>query len=259
MPEFIKVLIYLGVLLSIGVLVSVFRLWWKKHKYERTKTEDLLKHLAYRVGTQKQITEVLLKWLRSIGVGIITDPQEGQTGEVKQDKVIGEWSSQKLAVVRVSLRRIHSIEVWMNLWQKSVQQGLFGTKSEGRSAVDLVYVVTLEPEVAVPLALHTNTITKRTFGGKIKSLEWHGFPGLRDKLEADKRLRSRIVGCLRKACELSVRRLPSDRVGIATSLILPSREMLRCIEDIAAHVSEYVTEWNRDKQKSTEQEPDNAT
>lgn len=250
MPYFIKYLIYLGSVLFIGVLIAVFRHWWKEHKYERTKTEDLLENLSYRVTTVKQIREIMVEYLASIGVS--AQQQDGQTGWVRQDKVESAWGSQKLALVQVSLRQIHSIEMWRQSWQASVRHGLLATENQGRSAVELVYVMTLDPEIVIPPALHTNTITEWTLRGKIKSLEWHGFPGLRDKLEADKRLKSGIIGSLRKSCEFSVRRLPNGSVGIATDLVLPSREMLRCIEDVAVHVSNYVSEWNRDKQKSNE-------
>lgn len=221
-----------------------------------------------RIRRRAAITTGLVEHLRSIG--LTAQHKEESVREVREDKTpFGELErtrSEKLADISVSVGGIRSIEVWREVEYRRVRDVQYGRTTLQEIAVnEMTYIIDIATGVTVPTAVQASTLTRRTILGKIKSFEWHAFPTLLHRLEADKKLKHRLVGCLdRKDLpgDLRIRRLPGDRLGITTRYKprrLPSRELLRCIEDIAAHVNDYVTEWNRDKQKSTEQEPDNAT
>jgi len=220
-----------------------------------------------RIRRRVAIGTGLVEHLRSIG--LTAQHKEGGVGEMRWDETpfgnIERTRSEKLADIRVSVGGIRSIEVWRVVEYRRVREPQGGTRLQEIAVNEMTYIIDIATGMTVPASVQASTLTRRTILGKIKPFEWHAFPALLQSLEADKTLKHRLLVCLdRKDLpgNLSIKRLPSDRLGITTMYKprrLPSRELLKCIEDIAAHVSNHVTEWNRDREAKTEEEPNNET
>jgi hypothetical protein len=196
----------------------------------------------------QQVTNQLLEHLESIGV--TAQPHEVESSKVRKREEGYRVTLRQLAGFRIRLRRIQFIEIW-----REAKKG----KNESAIEDEITYVITFEPGTKLGrIPILTNIVGIRMAEGKSR-FKWRGFewgkvPLLVDKLKADKALNSKLRKHISQdmADDLRVRALSGNRVGITMVYnphCLPTREFLTCMEDIAEHVNEYVTERNIEREQ----------
>jgi len=196
----------------------------------------------------QQVTNQLLEHLESIGVEAQT--QEAESKKIRRREEGYRVTLRQLASFRIWLKRIHSMEVW-----REAKKG----KDEPTLEDEITYVIAFEPGTTLGrIPILTNIVGIQMAEGKTR-FQWRGFewgkvPLLVDKLKADKALNSKLRKHISQdlANDLRIRALSGNRVGITMVYNphrLPTREFLACMEDIAEHVNEYVTERNIEREQ----------
>jgi len=190
----------------------------------------------------------LLEHLESIGV--TAQPHEVESQKIRKREEGYRVTLRQLAGFRIWLRRIHFIEVWREAKKE---------KNKSATEDEITYVITFEPGTKLGrIPILTNIVSIQMAEGKSR-FKWRGFewgkvPLLVDKLKADKALNSKLRKHISQdlANDLRIRALSGNRVGITMIYNphrLPTREFLACMEDIAKHVNEYVTERNIEREQ----------
>jgi hypothetical protein len=192
----------------------------------------------------RQLEAELVEHLRGIGVGSekqkITDTVR-RTHEDDYAVIL-----RHLVTIRVWLRIIQSIEIWRI------------TRKVDREIItldEMTFVIIPAPGMSLNrIPILTNLVKTGTTSDK-NGFEWRGFewgwlPLLADRLKIDTALKNRLLGYFNSGMidDLRITALDGGRIGITTSYSpqqLPSRGLLTCIEDIADHIYNYVTERNR--------------
>jgi len=190
----------------------------------------------------------LLEHLESIGV--TAQPHEVESKKIRKREEGYRVTLRQLAGFRIWLRRIHFIEVW-----REAKKG----ENEPATEDEITYVITFEPGTKLGrIPILTNIVSIQVAEGKgrfkWRGFEWGKVPLLVDKLKADKALNSKLRKHISQdlANDLRIRALSGNRVGITMVYNphrLPTREFLDCMEDIAEHVNEYVTERNIEREQ----------
>lgn len=225
--------------IALIIIACLASLWMVTRFLARRSPEHLL----------QQVTNQLLEHLESIEVSAQT--QEAESQKIRRREEGRVVTLRQLASCRIWLRRIHSIEVW-----REAKKG----KDEPITEDEITYVITFEPGITLGrIPILTNIVSIQIAGGKNR-VQWRGFewgrvPLLVDRLRADTALNSRLQKHVNKDLpdDLRIRALSGNRVGITMVYNphrLPTREFLTCIEDIAEHVNEYVTERNREREEN---------
>jgi len=196
----------------------------------------------------QQVTNQLLEHLESIGVS--AQPHEVESDKIRKREEGYRVTLHQLAGLRIWLRRIQFIEVW-----REAKKG----KNESAIEDEITYVITFEPGTTLRrIPILTNIVSVQMAEDKSRfrwrGFEWGKVPLLVDKLKADKALNSKLRKHISQdmADDLRVRALSGNRVGITMVYDphrLPTREFLACMEDIAEHVNEYVTERNIEREQ----------
>jgi len=196
----------------------------------------------------QQVSNQILEHLESIGV--TAQPHGVESRKVRKREEGYRVTVRQLAGFSIRLKRIHFIEVW-----REVRKG----KNESAVEDEITYVITFEPGTTLRrIPILTNIVGIQRAEG-INQFRWRGFewgnvPLLVDKLKADTALNSKLRKHIGQdlADDLRVRALSGNRVGITMVYNphrLPTREFLTCMEDIAEHVNEYVTERNIEREQ----------
>ena len=196
----------------------------------------------------QQVTNQLLEHLESIGVSAL--PHEVESNKIRKREEGYRVTLRQLAGFRIRLRRIHFIEVWRESKKR---------KNESTTEDEITYVITFEPGTTLGrIPILTNIVGIKVAEGKSRfrwrGFEWGKVPLLVDKLKADTALNSKLRKHIDEdlANDLRIRALSGNRVGITMVYdphSLPTREFLACMEDIAEHVNEYVTERNIEREQ----------
>ena len=198
----------------------------------------------------RRVESDLVEHLRSIGIRVELQKVRGAPVRTRED--VYAVTLRQLATARVWLTGIHSIEVW-----RITRKG----KDESITLDEITYVVALEPGVTLTrIPILTNAVRAEITEGTAE-LQWRGFewgrlPLLVDRLKVDRDLNSRLLEHFSKGQprDMRITALSEEgkRVGITTTYDpqwLPSREFLACIEEIAGHVRDYVTERNKAREQ----------
>jgi len=196
----------------------------------------------------QKVSNQILEHLESIGVTV--QPHGVESTKVRKREEGYRVTVRQLAGFSIRLKRIHFIEVW-----REVRKG----KNESAVEDEITYVITFEPGTTLRrIPILTNIVGIQRAEGKNqfrwRGFEWGNVPLLVDKLKADTALNSKLRKHIGQdlADDLRVRALSGNRVGITMVYNphrLPTREFLTCMEDIAEHVNEYVTERNIEREQ----------
>ena len=195
----------------------------------------------------RQLEVHLVEHLKSISVGAEAQKNKGTVTSTHDDDYA--LILRHLVTIRVWLRGIESIEIW-----RITRKG----DKESPTLDEMTFIIVPEPGISLNrIPILTNFVKTQTTEGKSgfkwRGFEWGRLPLLVDRLKLDTNLNNRLLGyCdIDRLDNLRIMALSGDRIGITMSYNpqrLPSRSFLVCIENIADHIRDYVTERNRTRE-----------